>query len=125
MNGVEQSGKKRSENRQKGRVVPFRVSPEEYTELTRLAAREGLSLGSYVRSRSLEKPTTRAVRRPVPEVQKLSKLLADLGRIGSNINQLAKRANSGDMPLAGDIRETLAACRLVAEQAKNALDGNT
>lgn len=125
MNAVEQSGKKRSEKRQKGRVVPFRVSFDEYTELEALAERAGLTIGSYVRSRSLEKPTTRAVRRPVPEVQKLSKLLADLSRIGSNINQLAKRANSGDTPLAGDIRDTLAACRRVAEQAKDVLDGNT
>ncbi len=125
MNAVEQSGKKRSEKRQKGRVVPFRVSFDEYTELETLAERAGLTIGSYVRSRSLEKPTTRAVRRPVPEVQKLSKLLADLSRIGSNINQLAKRANSGDTPLAGDIRDTLAACRRVAEQAKDVLDGNT
>lgn len=125
MNVVEQSGKKRSEKRQKGRVVPFRVSFDEYTELEALAERAGLTIGSYVRSRSLKKPTTRAIRRPVPEVQKLSKLLADLSRIGSNINQLAKRANSGDTPLAGDIRDTLLACRRVAEQAKDVLDGNT
>ena len=58
-------------------------------------------------------------------MQKLSKVLAELGRISSNINQLAKRANSGDTPFVGDILETLAACRQVAELAKDALDGNT
>lgn len=125
MNAAAGSSKKRSESRQKGRVLSVRVSEAEHQTVEALAQRAGLTTGSYVRSRVLEKPTTRAIRRPVPEVQKLSKLLADLGRIGSNINQLARRANSGDTPLAGDIREALAACRQIAEQAKDTLDRNT
>lgn len=67
---------KRSEIRQKGRVVPFRVSDAEYAELTQLADRAGLTLGSYIRSRSLEKPTTRARRRPPAEVQVLTGYLS-------------------------------------------------
>ena len=125
MNITAASPKKRSETRQKGRVLSIRVSDGERQEVEALAAREGLTKGSYVRSRILATPTTRAIRRPVLEVQKLSKVLAELGRMSSNINQLAKRANSGDIPFVGDIRDTLAACRQVAEQVKNALDGNT
>ena len=125
MNTAAASPKKRSETRQKGRVLSIRVSDGERQEVEAFAAREGLTTGSYVRSRILATPTTRAIRRPVPEVQKLSKVLAELGRMSSNLNQLAKRANSGDMPFAGDIRDTLAACRQIAEQAKDVLDGNT
>lgn len=130
MTGGAASARKRSEIRQKGRVVPFRVSPEEYATLTNLADREGLTVGSYIRWQSIEKPanekpTTRARRRPTIEVHTVSALLGQLSKIGSNLNQIAKRANSGDRPLLLELDETLAACRKVAERAKDLLDGNT
>jgi hypothetical protein len=77
---AQKNGKKRSESRQKGRVLSIRVSEAEQQEVEALAEREGLTVGSYVRSRTLIHPTTRAVRRPVVEVQVLTKLLAELGR---------------------------------------------
>ena len=46
---MEQAAGKRSEQRHKSRVVPFRVSPQEYATLTHLADREGLTVGSYIR----------------------------------------------------------------------------
>ncbi len=125
MNGAESSVKKRSEQRQKGRIVPFRVSDDEHAELTRLADRAGLSVGSYVRSRSLEKPTTRAIRRPVVEVEVLKGLLGQVGKIGSNLNQLAKGVNQGATPLAADIQTTLAEIRQTAKLICDKMDGNT
>lgn len=115
----------RSERRQKGRIVPFRVSPAEYEELDALAEQAGLTIGSYVRSRALTLPTTRAIRRPVVEVQVLTRYLAELHKIGSNINQTARRVNMGDTPLATEIAATLAACRRLAEKVKDTLDGNS
>ena len=113
-----------SERRQKGRIVPFRVSQAEYAELDALAEREGLTIGSYVRSRVLTVPTTRAVRRPVVEVQTLTRLLAELHKIGSNINQTAKRVNMGDTPLAAEIQTTYAACRDIARRVTDLLSRN-
>lgn len=125
MSGAASSSKKRSENRQKGRVLSVRVSELEHQAVAALAERAGLTTGSYVRSRVLEKPTTRAVRRPVAEVQKVSGLLGQLSKIGTNLNQIAKRTNSGDTPLLSELHDTLRACRQIAEHAKNILDGNT
>lgn len=127
---MEQAAGKRSEQRHKSRVVPFRVSPQEYATLTRLADRERLTVGSYIRWVSIEeptkeKPTTRARRRPTIEVQAVSGLLGQLSKIGSNLNQIAKRANSGDRPLLSELHDTLAACRQLAMKAKDVLDGNT
>ena len=89
-----------TERRQKGRIVPFRVSADEYAKLDALAEREGLSIGSYVRScvftTPSTSPTTRAIRRPVVEVELLRSYLNELHKIGSNINQTAKRVNMGD-----------------------------
>lgn len=113
-----------SERRQKGRIVPFRVSATEYEELDALAEREGLTIGSYVRSRVLTIPTTRAIRRPVAEVKLLTSMLAELHKIGSNINQTARRINMGDTPLAADIQTTYAACRDIARRVTDLLSRN-
>jgi hypothetical protein len=125
MTGGVPNAKPRSERRQKGRVVPFRVSPDEYATLTHLADRAGLTLGSYIRCRSLEKPTTRARRRPPAEVQVLTGYLGQLGKLASNANQLARRVNMGETPLAEEIISTLSACRALAVRVKDLLDGNT
>lgn len=112
----------RSERRQKGRIVPFRVSATEYQELNALAEQAGLTIGSYVRSRALALPTTRAIRRPVVEKKLLASLLAELHKIGSNINQTARRLNMGDTPLSGEVASTFAACRHVAKQITDLLN---
>ena len=113
-----------SERRQKGRIVPFRVSATEYEELDALAEREGLTIGSYVRSRVLTIPTTRAIRRPVAEVKLLTSMLAELHKIGSNINQTARRINMGDTPLATELRSSLAACGELARRVTDILNRN-
>lgn len=113
-----------SDTRQKGRVFGFRLSIEEYGQLHELAEREGLTIASYLRRTALAAPTSRAIRRPVVEVQVLSKLLAELHKIGSNINQTARRVNMGDTPLSGEIASTLAACRQVARQVTDLLNRN-
>jgi hypothetical protein len=116
MSGAGQGAKKRSENRQKQERLTVRFSPSEREELEALADREGLTLGSYVRSRSLEQPTTRAVRRPTVAVKLLGGLLAQIGKIGSNLNQIARQLNQGaTLPLSeietalGEHRQILAA----------------
>lgn len=108
--------KKRSETRQKQERLTVRFTPAEREELEALADREGLTLGSYVRSRSLEQPTTRAVRRPTVAVKLLGGLLAQIGKIGSNLNQIARQLNQGaTLPLSeietvlGEHRQILAA----------------
>ena len=85
----------------------------------------GLTISSYVRSRVLTFPTTRAIRRPVVQVQALNRVLAELHKIGSNINQTARRVNMGGTPLTQDMSAALTACRRLAEQVKDMLDGNT
>ncbi len=125
VSGAESSVKKRSEQRQKGRIVPFRVSDDEHAELTRLADRAGLTLGSYIRSRSLETPTTRTRRRPTVEVEAVKALLGQVGKVGGNLHQLLKRINFGDTPLTADLHATLAEIRQTAKLICDKLDGNT
>ncbi len=113
-----------SENRQRGTVFGIRLSAKEYEDLRKLSEREGLTIASYLRSKALVTPTTRAIRRPVVEKKLLASVLAELHKIGSNINQTARRLNMGDTPLSGDIASTLAACRQVAKQVTDLLNRN-
>lgn len=117
-----------SETRVKGRVYGLRLAHEEYQQLDELATREGMTIASYLRDRTLTNPIrrpTRAIRRPVVEVKLLAAMLGQLHKVGSNMNQIARRVNMGETPLSAEITAALAACRQLAERIKNTMDGNT
>lgn len=113
MREAETGAKKRSEARQKQERLTVRFTPAEREQLEALADRDGLTLGSYVRSRSLEEPTTRAVRRPTVAVQVLGGLLAQIGKIGSNLNQIARQLNQGATLPLSEIETALAEHRQI------------
>ena len=57
--------------------------------------------------RKLAPPAPRQVRRPPVERRELARLLAELGHIGGNLNQLAKAANTGVVTCDGEIEAAL------------------
>lgn len=94
---------------------PFslRLSAEERAELERRAGSK--SLGAYIRAQLLGDAVTRrrASRQPAADQQTLARLLAELGksRLSSNLNQLAKAANIGSLPVSPETEQALvAAC---------------
>lgn len=82
-----------SETRKKSLLVTSRYDEAEFAELDEAASRAGLSRASYQRVQSLAKPKTRSTRRAPIERELLAKVLGQLGKIGSNLNQLARAAN--------------------------------
>lgn len=96
-----------SERRQKSGIIAFRATASERAQLEAAAERADMSLGSYIRSRVLAAPETRAVRRPVVERELLASALAQLGRLNGNLHQIAKHLNFGGTDSAG-LPETLA-----------------
>jgi Bacterial mobilisation protein (MobC) len=92
--------------------LPFslRLTFEERAKLEREAS--GMSLGAYIRARLLD-PDTIAPRKrgkvPVKDHQALAQLLGLLGqsRLANNVNQLAKAANSGSLPVTPDTEAAL------------------
>ena len=98
---------------------PFslRLTFEERAKLEQDAA--GLSLGAYVRQRLFGKDVSPRHTRgkfPVKDHEALGRVLAALGasRISSNLNQLARAAHTGSLPITPETEEDLAeACAAI------------
>ena len=74
-------------------IPPLRVTPAELLAIQEQAARAGLSLSEYCRRVILRHRVKAAV------TDRDVAALAELNRIGVNLNQLARRANtSGKVP---------------------------
>jgi predicted molibdopterin-dependent oxidoreductase YjgC len=103
-----------SEHRQRGQFIRARVNSAEKQEVAAQAERAGMTEGEYVRSRCLDAPQTRAARRPSADMKALAQLVGQLGKVGSNINQLAHVANvEGRLPHGEALKRELAQLRQV------------
>jgi len=83
-----------SEKRQRGRRVTIRLNSQEAEIVRRKAAEHGHSVAALVRSALLH------IRLPHSRIdrQHVARVLAELGKIGSNVNQIAFHLNSGRPP---------------------------
>ena len=69
----------------------MRLSPSERTALEMKAKEAGLKLSPYLRQAGLNK-TISASSNQIPEINRAT--YVELGRIGNNINQISKAANT-------------------------------
>jgi len=109
-----------SQNRQRKRHIKVHLSEGEYAAVEDRANRSGLSLSSLARTALLgaEVPVTR---RPPVEKKLLAQALGQLGKLGSNLNQIAHRTNQGREPLAELVEAELAELRVVRDTIMKAL----
>jgi hypothetical protein len=105
-----------TENRKRTTCVTSRYDDAELAELMDAASRAGLTAASYQRVQSLgTPPKTRSVRRAPVEKELLAKVYGQLGKIGSNMNQIAaaahlNRADRNEIMLAvAEMRATVPA----------------
>lgn len=79
----------------KKRTPPFsiRLSVDERAEIDRRSRAAGLSIAGYFKSAALNQ-RPRKFRHPQVDRAKLSKLLGELGKVGNNLNQLARTLNT-------------------------------
>jgi Bacterial mobilisation protein (MobC) len=78
----------------KGCFIAIRCTVKQHTAIKEKAARAGVSIGAYLRALAVGYPGPRFVHRPRPGDEVLATLLGHIGRIGSNVNQIAKIANT-------------------------------
>lgn len=98
----------------KKRPAPFslRLTFEQRAKLE--AAAGDISLAGYILSKLFDgdhPPPRRRVKNPVKDQQALSQVLGKLGqsRLSSNLNQLARAANSGSLSVTPDTEAALIA----------------
>ncbi len=83
----------------RGRFIAVRCSENEHAAISEKATQAGFSVGAFLRNLALGDAGPRAVRRPPVERKELSRLLGHLGKVGSNVNQLARGFNqTGVLP---------------------------
>lgn len=102
----------------KSKPISVRLTDAEKARLEALAG--GTPLSQFIRERALGDGTeARArVRQPLKDAEPLGRLLGLLGqsRLSSNLNQLAKAANQGSLPVTKEVEDDLkAACAQVFE----------
>lgn len=83
-----------SETRQRSRVYTVRFTPQEAETIQRKANAHGHSIAALVRSSLLH------IRLQPSRIdrQEVARVLAELGKIGSNVNQIAFHLNAGRPP---------------------------
>ena len=112
-----------TEQRQKSSQLAFRVSPEERAQIEAAADAAELTIGSFVRGKMLKKIVTKEVRRPSIDREILGRALGMLGKVGSNINQIAKHLNSGGNVPNAEIAKALNDVSFLKEKILKAIGG--
>jgi hypothetical protein len=104
--------RRRSPDRGKngGRIwfIAARCSDEEYRLIAEYSRTAGLSRGGYLRAVALGSPGPRARRAPPVNAEMLAHAVAQLNRVGNNLNQLARRLNAAQAAGARESIEALA-----------------
>ena len=71
------------------------MTAEEFNAVAQKADNAGLGAAALLRSAALGSPGPRAVRRPPADHRALRQILGELGRVGNNLNQIARALNRG------------------------------
>ena len=91
------------------RIAPFslRLSAHERAEIERRA--DGMPIGAYIKSLVLSSPAGGRSRSHPVDRQELARVLSALGqsRLSQNMNQIAKAANLGTLPVTPETEQEL------------------
>jgi hypothetical protein len=96
-----------SDKRRRSHQSLIRWTDEEFTSITDKADKSGLAVAAFMRAAGLGSPGPRAQRRPPADHKALRQLLGQAGRIGNNINQIARALNAGGNPNLPEVHKAL------------------
>lgn len=90
-------------------AIRIRITPEERAAIEAAGDRVGLGVSSFARMVVVQavglKPAEPPRRRPDVHAQALARWIAELGRIGNNLNQCARVLNMGNMVEAAELAD--------------------
>ncbi|OEK03277.1 hypothetical protein BFP97_17865 [Roseivirga sp. 4D4] len=111
----------KSEKRQRTKIINFRVLPEEFNLFQQRCQASGLSKSDYFRKKCLEEKALRKRKAPNVEIEVLLKTLAQIGKVGGNLNQIARELNMGYLPITDELQLTLHHIRQLRLEIRKAL----
>lgn len=115
-----------SETRRATELITIRLTPDDHARIVEAGEALGMGPSSFARvaackAAGLPRPDVR--RKPARQAVDVARVLGELGRIGNNVNQLARVANSrGDVPGAravADLRCALEALTRAVMEARS------
>jgi hypothetical protein len=112
-----------SSKRQRDCVIKFRAKPDERAEIKARAEAAGLTVGSFIRSRTLTNPRTRAVHTLAPAVAEFRQFKGLLGRVGGNLAQFLRLANRGEIVPPDELAPAVQEARDLIAGMDAALEG--
>ncbi|MXP74066.1 plasmid mobilization relaxosome protein MobC [Lachnospiraceae bacterium WCA-9-b2] len=126
--------KKEKELKHKHQIM-LRLTDTEYEIVSENAKATHLTLAEYVRKQIMKQKVT-AKYEIVADLPELKKLVAEFGKIGSNLNQIARHFNSGGIHSRKAIDQSVAriyemkfeVLKMAGDfhsSARGSLDGNT
>jgi hypothetical protein len=113
-----------TDKRKRTRQVLVRLTEEEFTAASDKADRAGYPLATLFRLAALGHPGPRARRRPPADHKALRQLLGQSGRIGNNLNQIARHLNAGGQAVLHEVQEAVTACLDIRKGILKALSMN-
>jgi hypothetical protein len=121
--GVTRTGRaKRSEERERTAQFRTRLTPEEKARLQANAKAAGLDVAAFVRLRTIGTPGPRT-RAPTPSTAVIAwaEWRGQLGKIDSNLTQLARLADMGDTERPADLDRVTAYVTRLRDDARAAM----
>lgn len=100
---------KKSQKRQRDKQIKTPCTMEEFNAIAVKANAAGMTRGAYSRTVLLGDAGPRAQRRLPIDRKALLQILGQLGRIGGNINQIARNLNTGEKAHIPELRQALKA----------------
>lgn len=99
-----------SDKRQRNKRFSMRLMDDEFNRIAAKADKAGLAFTAFMRAAALDGDAgPRAQRRPPADHKALRQLLGEVGRIGNNINQIARALNTGEKANLPDLQQALRA----------------
>ena len=98
-----------SDKRRRLRQSLVRWTDEEFNALAAKADKAGLAVAAFMRAAALGDAGPRAQRRPPADHKALRQILGELGRVGNNLNQIARALNAGEQARLPELKDALRA----------------
>lgn len=99
-----------SEKRQRNMRLVVRMNTDEFNRIAARADACGLASAAFLRACGLDGDAgPRARRKPPVDHQLLRQVLGHVGRVGNNLNQIARSLNSRERASIPDLQEALRA----------------